>query len=275
MPSHTSWAAAGPSQPASQVIASRWRALWPRRSHQREWAGVAAALLLASLLFSLWPALDTTVSTWFFDGHGFVGKQSDLVMAVYWLVPWLGRAVALAGLALLLLRWWRGGLLWGWRARRVVVVACAMGLGVGALVNYALKEHSGRPRPVDTLQFGGAARFEPALSFAGSCTRNCSFVSGHAATGFVLMAWGLWGSPATRRRWWWRGLLLGALVGAGRVMQGGHFVSDVVFAGLAMVLACLLQRALWVRWRALRRARWRAAAAAAAAGAVAAVPTAG
>lgn len=255
MDTPASWVSPGATRPSSAAVLRRWCRLWPCRSRQREWWCGLLALLLASLVFIRWPSLDTTVSGWFYGSEGFVGKRYELVMGVYWLVPWLGRGVAVAGVWLLLARLWRGNPAWGWQARRAVVLACAMALGVGALVNYALKQHSGRPRPVDTTLFGGAAGFQPALSFGGTCSRNCSFVSGHAATGFVLMAWGLWGAASTRRRWLWRGLLAGAVVGAGRVMQGGHFLSDIVFAGLAIYLACLLQRALWLRWRAWRRAR--------------------
>lgn len=227
--------------------------------------GLCGWLLLASaaaLLCWRGSELDLLVSRQFFDGQRFVGNQFPLVQWVYWAVPWFGRAVGLAGLAVL---WWQWRqrrrpiehrpATWVWTSRRLVTLACMMALGVGGVVNFALKSHSGRPRPVDTLQFGGGARFQPALSFEGPCTRNCSFVSGHAATGFALMAWGLGGSLATRRRWLWRGLLLGALVGAGRVMQGGHYLSDVLFAAIFIGLTCWLQRAAWVHWRAWRRTR--------------------
>jgi lipid A 4'-phosphatase len=40
-----------------------------------------------------------------------------------------------------------------------------------------------------------------------------------------------------RKRWMLAGIALGAWVGVGRIIQGGHFLSDVVFAFWA-VYAC-------------------------------------
>ena len=79
------------------------------------------------------------------------------------------------------------------------------------------------------------------------CARNCSFVSAHAAAGYVLMAGGLlW--PARRRRWIWIGLVVGSVIGVVRIIQGGHFLSDVI--GAAAVVAAT-NRAIenWARRR--------------------------
>jgi lipid A 4'-phosphatase len=55
-----------------------------------------------------------------------------------------------------------------------------------------------------------------------------SFVSGHAAMGFWLMALA-W--VFRRRSWLWAGIVVGCVVSAGRIVQGGHFLSDTVMAG--------------------------------------------
>jgi lipid A 4'-phosphatase len=50
--------------------------------------------------------------------------------------------------------------------------------------------------------------------------------------------------PDRRRLWLGVGLLSGSIAGLGRVIQGAHFLSDVVFAGF-IVYAC----AYWLnRW---------------------------
>ncbi len=81
--------------------------------------------------------------------------------------------------------------------------------------------------------FGGPHHFTPAPLPAAECPRNCSFVSGHAALGFSLVAFALLLPPGPRRR---RGigaaLAFGGVVGLARIAQGAHFLSDVVFAGL-------------------------------------------
>ncbi|HZU89271.1 MAG TPA: phosphatase PAP2 family protein, partial [Stellaceae bacterium] len=62
---------------------------------------------------------------------------------------------------------------------------------------------------------------------------NCSFVCGHAALGFALVAFAfLLPSGPWRRRATAAALVFGALVGLDRIALGRHFLSDVVFAGL-------------------------------------------
>ena len=52
-----------------------------------------------------------------------------------------------------------------------------------------------------------------------------------------------------RRRWWFTGLLLGGMVGVVRIMQGGHFLSDILFAFLAIWGSSIVIRQVWLRWR--------------------------
>lgn len=225
----------------------------PRRSAPLRWV---AATLAALVLFQWWSGLDLAASAAVFDAQGprhFPLGDRWPVRWVYLAVPWLGRGALLACLVLL----WRADTPLQWR-RRAQAVLLALVLGLWGVVNVGLKEHWGRPRPADVSAFGGPHPFQPAGTVSAYCARNCSFVSGHAATGFTLAAVGLLGAPTTRRRWWWIGLSAGLLVGAGRVLQGGHFLSDVVFAGLAMHGVCLGIRAGWVWWR-LRRQRQRSA----------------
>lgn len=209
------------------------------------------AITLAALaLFRLWPGLDLAVSAAVFDADGPRRFPLGDLAPVQWLylaVPWMGRCALLVGLVLAL----RSGTPPRWR-RRAQMLLLALVLGLWGVVNVGLKDHWGRPRPTEVSAFGGPHPFQPAGTVSPYCDKNCSFVSGHAATGFMLMAVGLLGHPATRRRWWRIGLAAGLVIGAGRVLQGGHFLSDVVFAGLAMQWVCLLIRAGWVRWR-LRR----------------------
>ena len=110
-------------------------------------------------------------------------------------------------------------------------------LGPGLMVNEVLKGHSGRARPMTVTQFEGDRQFTPAFAAADQCDHNCSFVSGHAGMGFFLiaLAW-----VFRDRRWLWAGIALGALVGLGRVVQGAHFLSDIVFAFWTVFGTCLL-----------------------------------
>jgi membrane-associated phospholipid phosphatase len=218
-----------------------------KRRHWRDALRWLAATLAALALFRLWPGLDLGVSAAAFDADGprrFPFGEAAPVQWLYLAVPWLGRCALLAALVLA----WRSGTPPRWR-RRAQALLLALVLGLWGVVNIGLKDHWGRPRPTEVSAFGGPHPFQPAGRISAYCDTNCAFVSGHAATGFTLMAVGLLGAPATRRRWGWIGLVAGVLIGTGRVLQGGHFLSDIVFAGLAMQGVCLLVRAGWVRWR--------------------------
>ncbi len=218
---------------------------------------------LALLGFRLFPQWDAAVSGWFYrpDLPGrFWGESQPVVLAVYQAVPHVGRWATILGLVACLMprRWFAAGWPQRWRARAPGLLAVLL-LGLGFTVNWALKENVGRPRPVQIQAFGGEQPYRLVGEVSNGCARNCSFVSGHAATGFVWMAVGLGAAPAVRRRWYAVGALAGALVGAGRIVQGGHFLSDIVFAGLTLWGVSLLVRWLWVRWRHRRRSRAKSA----------------
>jgi lipid A 4'-phosphatase len=136
--------------------------------------------------------------------------------------------------------------------RRVAAWLLVMVLGLGVLVDWVLKDHFGRPHPYQTLRYNGSMAFVPVLNYEPLCEANCSFVSGHAAGGFIWMAWGMWGARSKRRRWLGAGLLAGGLIGATRIMQGGHYFSDVVFSGWFIWLTFTLIREVWLRQRCLR-----------------------
>ena len=221
------------------------------RSRDREWTWIAMTCVGLCGLFSLWPELDLRASRAFLaDEQVFVGQQLTAVVGLYQVVPWIGRAGALLALLVALSprRWWSPR----WR-RRLMALGLSMLVGVGMAVNGLLKEHWGRARPAEVHAPGGNARFSPALRPVAQCHSNCSFVSGHAATGFALMSIGLLGSPQTRRRWLLLGLVAGAAVGLGRMAQGGHFLSDVLFAGWVIWLCQAALREAWLRRTAWQR----------------------
>ncbi|MEI9804295.1 MAG: hypothetical protein WDN48_07260 [Pseudolabrys sp.] len=74
-----------------------------------------------------------------------------------------------------------------------------MALGPGLAVNVLLKDHWGRPRPIDVTQFGGMDKFVPWWDPRGACPNNCSFVSGDVAGAFWTIAPGVSGTAAVAR----------------------------------------------------------------------------
>ena len=112
-------------------------------------------------------------------------------------------------------------------------------IGPGLLVNGGLKSVWGRPRPLQCEDFGGERKFRQVGEWTQQKFPNSSFPSGHASIAFFLMG------PAfivrtnrvvTRRLWFAGGLGYGLAMGATRVLQGGHFLSDVLWAGMIVYL---------------------------------------
>lgn len=118
-----------------------------------------------------------------------------------------------------------------WRA--AVFFPLLMVTGPGLLVNTTFKDHWGRPRPSQTVEFGGTQPYAPPWQ-PTAYQQGASFPSGHASMGFYLMA--PYFLYRYRHRGWslaWlaAGLLGGALMGVMRMAQGGHFLTDVIWSG--------------------------------------------
>ncbi len=113
-------------------------------------------------------------------------------------------------------------------------------IGPGLFVNMIFKDHWGRPRPREIVQFDGTMQFCESYQI-GVPGKGKSFPCGHASIGFVLFV------PAFffRKRHKIRSIILltaglayGTLMGIGRMVQGGHFASDVIWsAGLVYLTA--------------------------------------
>lgn len=107
-------------------------------------------------------------------------------------------------------------------------------LAVGSfLINEKLlKEHWGRPRPRQVVEFGGEHPFRPFYKpnfFEKSQTK--SFACGHCTAGFYFFAL----ARAARKRWLMGfALLFGTALGVARIAQGGHFFSDVIVGAMIM-----------------------------------------
>ena len=69
------------------------------------------------------------------------------------------------------------------------------------------------------------------------------------------MSVGLLGVRRRRQFWFLTGLFAGSMIGLVRIMQGGHFLSDVVFSLVSIWAVHLLIRAIWIRFRALQLQR--------------------
>ena len=118
-------------------------------------------------------------------------------------------------------------------------------LGPGLLVNSVLKENVGRARPKHVLEFNGNKAFIGPLRISTECVENCSFSSGHAAMGYYFTAISYIVPAPYKALAFISGVLLGSIIGLGRIIQGGHFLSDVIFSGLFIFLVNHLCFIFW------------------------------
>ncbi|MBF0395060.1 MAG: phosphatase PAP2 family protein [Alphaproteobacteria bacterium] len=209
----------------------------------RPW--VLVVLLLVPLVAV--PAIDLAVSGWFHEpGEGFPLRFLPLFEFVR-----KGLPAVLFGIVAYMLAMAAAGSVFGQRFlgigwREAGFVSLSLALGPGLVVNSLLKEHWGRARPSQIVEFGGQALFSPALAMVDQCASNCSFASGHGALGFWVVAFALLAPPRWRPAAMVAALLFGLAVGMVRVAQGGHFLSDVAFAGAITVgITLLLHRMLY------------------------------
>ena len=117
--------------------------------------------------------------------------------------------------------------------RQSLFIVLMLALGPGLLVNVILKDHLGRPRPQELTEFGGNYQFVQPWQ-PGPAGKNSSFPCGHASIAFFLMApWFMYrrSNHSLALGFLLLGLSFGLLVGMTRIMQGGHFLSDVLWAG--------------------------------------------
>ena len=208
--------------------------------------------LLTGAVFALWPELDLMGSALFHgpggfasNGHGLNGLRAALyflpagVMGLFllaWIMGWVAAWFDLPWPESLAPRW-----------RSVLFLALGLALGPGLLVNVILKDSWGRPRPMQVREFGGPLEFRPWFRTDGACPKNCSFVSGETSGAFWLIAPASLAPGALRLPAVVLALGVGVVTCVMRVAFGGHFPSDVLFAGLFTLLFVALLRKILIK----------------------------
>lgn len=194
-------------------------------------------LALGSIIIRRW-GLDLGISGAFFSQGGWQGKEIALLDLIYKYGTLPSLLLALTGLGVFIAGFLQPRLQ---RLRReALYLALVMAIGPGLLVNAALKDHWGRPRPRNVTAFQGRYAFEEVLQIDPSSPGE-SFPSGHASMGFyayVLYFLGRGRKKLVSFLLWSGATLYGAGMGLMRIAQGGHFGSDVLWSGGLIYLVC-------------------------------------
>jgi lipid A 4'-phosphatase len=209
--------------------------------------GTAATV---GLVFGIWPDLDLKLAAPFFDpDRGGFWRAYD---PSYWrardAATWLIALIVMPAVVALiakLIRPRRPMLIPG---RAILLMLATLALGPGLVTNLVLKEHWGRPRPIDVAEFGGAEHFRPWWDPRGDCPKNCSFVGGEPSGAFWTLAPAVLVPPQWRAVAYSAALAFGSAVGVLRMVVGAHFFSDVVFAGVLTFLVIWVAHGWIYRW---------------------------
>ena len=127
--------------------------------------------------------------------------------------------------------------------RKLMYISLVGLIGSVGLV-HGIKHYVKRCRPNLIEIFGGAEKFsEPWIRNLSSTHEKCvSFVSGHSATGFLIfsLAFLYPASDSRRKKYILLGILVGASFGFIRIIQGEHFISDVIFSGYVVFFVAFI-----------------------------------
>ena len=215
--------------------------------------GLVVALTIGvavGVVFGVSPRLDLAVSTPFYDpkihdfplnAHVWTQYARDAARGLITLL------ILPAGIALL------GKILFPSAADAdqmpgVLFLVGTLAVGPGLIANTLLKDHWGRARPIDVTEFAGTSRFTAWWDPRGDCPNNCSFIAGEPAGAFWTMAPAALAPPQWRLLAYGAALTFGSAVGVLRIAGGGHFFTDVVFAGVFMYLVIWAAYGLIYRW---------------------------
>ena len=207
-------------------------ALWNFiKKHSRWLLPLIALLLIAPFT----PYLDLKISGWFYRDGGFPA-DAYAKFFYYWgfypaeIVAVVSLLLLIASIFFISLKPFR---------RDLTLLVLTLAIGSGLIVHGILKDHWGRPRPVQITEFGGQQQFRPFYDPDFSLTTHFkSFPCGHGSVGFYFFALML---IAQRRHLkslefiaLGLALFLGFSLSYARIAMGGHFFSDALVSALIM-----------------------------------------
>lgn len=213
----------------------------PARAEAPSWSIVLAAACLGlagAILFAAFPQIDLGISRLFYlgdskfaFGRGSTGGFVREIIRWAFILATLGAVAGFIGVAFASRR------LFGLGFAAWVYILLTVGIGAGLVANVLFKDQWGRARPSQVMQFGGDKQYTAPLTRTDQCDDNCSFVSGEASSIFAIgFAIALIAEVSRRRRLLIAAIAAGSFAGLLRIGGGGHFFSDVFFAGIFMAI---------------------------------------
>lgn len=196
---------------------------------------VIVSLGLLFLAIFLFPVIDISFSELFYIDGKFIYKENYFAVFIFKSIPLLAKIFSTCVVLILLYSL-------AYKKLKLMSVSLffllSLLLGPSLLVNEVFKNNFGRPRPDRVEYFGGKYKFIGPFKFSDACKKNCSFSSGHASIGFyfTVLSYLFRKNRKTFKLTFSLFFLFGCLVGMMRIIQGRHFLSDVVFSAFITFL---------------------------------------
>ncbi len=198
--------------------------------------------LAVSLPFIVYPELDIAISRPYFDSGLKLFPQDNQGWSeiIYQSVTFFAWGMGLAALI------WLCRSLWRCRkspasaerasVRKSAFLLLTLAVIPGIFVHNIMKPTWDRPRPRHTEPFGGTQPFLPMWQIAPAGVSGSSFISGHASTAATAVALA-YTIPRFAMILYPAGIIFALAAAASRIVQGGHFASDVL---ISISLTCLI-----------------------------------
>jgi membrane-associated PAP2 superfamily phosphatase len=202
-----------------------------------DWLMLGTPLLAALVLLALENTdVDRAVARWFFDSGGSVFPLRYNMFLETVLHQWTKYVVVLIA-CLTITAFLLSFILTALKPQRRVLLFLALSLILAPTTVSGLKLATNRHCPWDLQEFGGFLPYTRLLEPPppGLKPGQC-FPAGHASTGFVLMAFYFAGRarrrPDLAQAGLATGLASGMALGLGRMLQGAHFLSHVLWSAV-------------------------------------------
>ncbi|MGI4776376.1 MAG: phosphatase PAP2 family protein [Janthinobacterium lividum] len=217
---------------------------------------------IITFILTIYPNLDCSfISLFHRKNQGFVYVDNMLVQLVYLSVPLLSKIFFILLVLIIIYEVLRRRNIKELIKSYLIYLLLTGIIGPGLIVNYFFKEHFGRARPSQILDFDGLKIFSRAFTLSDQCITNCSFSSGHAAMAFCFTNLAYVFILSRRNHSlttldklnfnivYLVCLVFGCLVSFSRILMGGHFLSDVT---TSCFIVLTVNHLLYNYWKNLR-----------------------
>ena len=211
----------------------------------RKWTFIFTAII--GILLIIFPGIDLAISNYFYvPGEGFVYAKEPWAQAIFRGIPIVAVILVISLVLGILFKFFVCKNKKDTLKSPMIFLLIALAFGPGLSVNLLLKENFGRARPSQVTELGGTKEFSRAGHYVDQCQTNCSFSSGHASMGFYFTSFSYIVPALYQAAVFTTGALFGSVVGIGRIVQGGHFFSDVIFSFLVIMLMNEISFRIWL-----------------------------